>query len=56
MTKQPKKFQAKPTKPAKKVETRAVCKICGKKFYSLTTNPNGSIICVNCDKDLNQKY
>ena len=53
MNKKQTKFQS---KPAKKVETRAVCKICGKKFYSLTTNPNGSIICVNCDKDLNPKY
>jgi transcription elongation factor Elf1 len=53
MKKEQKKFQS---KPVKKVETRAVCKICGKKFYSLTTNAHGSIICVNCDKDLNQRY
>lgn len=40
----------------KKVEQRAVCKVCGKKLYSLTTNPNGQIVCPNCDKDLNPKY
>lgn len=34
-----------------KQEVRAVCKICGKKFYSLTTNYNGLIICASCDKD-----
>lgn len=29
----------------------AVCKICGKKHYSLTTNYNGLIICASCDRD-----
>jgi len=39
-----------------KVAVRAVCKDCGKKMYSLTTNKDGLIVCPKCDKDLNQKY
>lgn len=34
----------------KKKAVRAVCKVCGKKFHSLTTNKDGLIICPKCDK------
>ncbi len=47
MIKEKKKVKAKPQ--------RAVCRICHKKLYSLTTNPDGKIICVSCDRDLNKR-
>lgn len=35
----------------KKKEVKAKCKVCGKKFFSLTTNPSGLIVCPSCDKN-----
>ena len=37
-------------KKKKKVPVRAVCKVCGKKMYSLTTNRDGLITCPVCEK------
>ena len=42
MIKEKKKIKAKPQR---------VCRICHKKLYSLTTNPDGT----SCDRDLNQR-
>lgn len=40
----------------KRREVPAHCEKCAKKFYSLTTNKDGRIICPSCDKDFNPKY
>lgn len=34
---------------------QSVCRVCGHKFYSKTTNYQGSIICPNCDKGFNKQ-
>lgn len=47
-TQQNKKFEPK--------EVKATCRICGKKFHSLTTNKGGSIICPDCDYDFDTYY
>lgn len=37
-------------------ETRARCKVCGKTFYSITTNRYGEIICPDCDYNFDTNY
>ena len=34
----------------KKTSVRAQCRICGKKLYSKSSNPDGKIICPDCDR------